>query len=411
MEISGSSPGNALAAPAPRGRCAAERAVTLARSGQRLPDAVQEADEALVAPHCRSEPACVLGAVTTLVLAGEPAEAEEAAARLGRLPSTSDALAGRITLLRARTARWNGDLDTAWSRYRALQHTGVDPALRPSIVAETAELLLVRGNPAAAHTVLAAYCHSHGTIDAASPPALLGARGAVRMAIGDVRHALADHLLCGRRLTARGMVNPAFSAWRRRAARCAHALGDHRRATELAVEDYEAAMAWGEPKTLGEALHVLAVVGNPAAAVDLLREAVDLLDVAGAALEAGEARYELGVRFAAAGQPTFAREQFREAAARFRWAGCTAQAVHAEAELAGLQPPIALTMPETRVALLAIAGYSNRDIAARLYVAVRTVEFHLSHVYRKLGIRGRAELRAGLLEIWYRLSGNRNRLS
>lgn len=51
-----------------------------------------------------------------------------------------------------------------------------------------------------------------------------------------------------------------------------------------------------------------------------------------------------------------------------------------------------LTASERRVADLAAGGLSNREIAARLYVTVKTVEFHLSKVYRKLGATTRGEL-------------------
>jgi DNA-binding CsgD family transcriptional regulator len=41
---------------------------------------------------------------------------------------------------------------------------------------------------------------------------------------------------------------------------------------------------------------------------------------------------------------------------------------------------------------MALAGKTNREIAQRLYLQQRTVEIHLTNVYRKLGIRGRAQL-------------------
>jgi DNA-binding CsgD family transcriptional regulator len=37
-------------------------------------------------------------------------------------------------------------------------------------------------------------------------------------------------------------------------------------------------------------------------------------------------------------------------------------------------------------------GRTNREVAAALFVTDRTVEFHLTHIYRKLGVRSRAEL-------------------
>jgi DNA-binding NarL/FixJ family response regulator len=45
-----------------------------------------------------------------------------------------------------------------------------------------------------------------------------------------------------------------------------------------------------------------------------------------------------------------------------------------------------------RVAELAAEGRRNKEIAAAMYVTVATVEAHLSRVYRKLGVRSRAEL-------------------
>jgi len=48
------------------------------------------------------------------------------------------------------------------------------------------------------------------------------------------------------------------------------------------------------------------------------------------------------------------------------------------------------------VAELAAGGQSNRDIAQTLYVTPKTVEVHLTSVYRKLGIARRSELSAAL---------------
>ena len=54
----------------------------------------------------------------------------------------------------------------------------------------------------------------------------------------------------------------------------------------------------------------------------------------------------------------------------------------------------ALTPAEHRVAVLAADGLSNREIAQQLYVTRRTVETHLTHVFQKLGLTARADLRA-----------------
>jgi ATP/maltotriose-dependent transcriptional regulator MalT len=58
-----------------------------------------------------------------------------------------------------------------------------------------------------------------------------------------------------------------------------------------------------------------------------------------------------------------------------------------------------LTATESRVAQLIAGGATNREAAASLFVSVRTIETHVASIYRKLGVRTRAELGRRLPEI------------
>ncbi len=92
-----------------------------------------------------------------------------------------------------------------------------------------------------------------------------------------------------------------------------------------------------------------------------------------------------------------AREALEQALAEFERLGAAlwAQRAHAElARVAGRAPARerGLTETERRIADLAGEGRSNKQIAAELFVSVRTVEANLTRVYGKLGVRGRAEL-------------------
>jgi len=55
-----------------------------------------------------------------------------------------------------------------------------------------------------------------------------------------------------------------------------------------------------------------------------------------------------------------------------------------------------LSEAERRVASLAVRGYTNRDIAAHLYLTVSTVEQHLTRTYRKLRVNRRQDLPTNL---------------
>ncbi len=91
-----------------------------------------------------------------------------------------------------------------------------------------------------------------------------------------------------------------------------------------------------------------------------------------------------------------ARRTLEDALARFERLGAPLWADQTRAELArigGRAPSNGeLTEGERRVASLVAEGRTNREVAAALFLGERTVETHLTHVYRKLGIRSRAEL-------------------
>jgi DNA-binding CsgD family transcriptional regulator len=91
-----------------------------------------------------------------------------------------------------------------------------------------------------------------------------------------------------------------------------------------------------------------------------------------------------------------ARQALGQALEMFERVEAPLWAEKARQELARIPGRIAavgeLTEAERRVAWLAAAGRTNREIADALFMSVRTVEGHLSHIYSKLGIRSRAEL-------------------
>jgi len=95
----------------------------------------------------------------------------------------------------------------------------------------------------------------------------------------------------------------------------------------------------------------------------------------------------------------------RLSAARERLAGLRARPYleRCEQELAacGLAPgkrsafdPSRLTAQELAVARLVAVGMSNRQVASELFISIKTVQFHLTHIYAKLGVGSRAELAA-----------------
>jgi DNA-binding CsgD family transcriptional regulator len=102
-----------------------------------------------------------------------------------------------------------------------------------------------------------------------------------------------------------------------------------------------------------------------------------------------------------------AREHLRAALTLFEELGAAPHAERAAQELRAsgetarrrdVTTTTDLTAQERQVAALVRQGLSNRDVAARLFVSPRTVDFHLRNVFSKLGVTSRAELTALALD-------------
>jgi DNA-binding NarL/FixJ family response regulator len=263
------------------------------------------------------------------------------------------------------------------------------------------EAQLERGDLDAASTALA----RGGLPDEVPASALfqlgLYARGLLRAQRGDNRGALEDLLLCGEREIALGGVTPAAMAWRSRAALAHARLGETQQARELAREELALARELESSRAIGISLQASAVVEGGTRELPALEEAVAVLAECDARLEHVRALCALGAAMRRSNRRVDARAPLREALSQALALEARPLAERAREELlaAGGRPRRnalrgagALTASEQRVTRMAAAGRSNRDIAAELVVSVRTVEFHLTRAYGKLGVSSREQL-------------------
>jgi DNA-binding CsgD family transcriptional regulator len=204
-----------------------------------------------------------------------------------------------------------------------------------------------------------------------------------------------------------GIDHPGWLPWRCTAAIAAHALGDHERAGVLARTALERAQACGAARPLGHALRCSAHVGDGDRRLGLLHAAVDVLERSPSLLERVHALVELGAALRRSGQRAAAQPPLREAlqlADRMDAVPLVTNALE-ELRATGARPrrsaysgADALTPTERRVARLAVEGLTNPQIAQALFVTPKTIQTHLAHTYRKLGIGSRRELAGALGE-------------
>jgi DNA-binding CsgD family transcriptional regulator len=240
-----------------------------------------------------------------------------------------------------------------------------------------------------------------------SPEALdngiaLFARARLELAEREPRSALADATAAGRHLAdGFGIDHPGLIPWRSVASRAALALGERERAGELAEEALRRARWSGVPRALGTALRTAAAATKNGTRLELLHEAVEVLEASPSRLERAYARADLGAALLRAGRKHDAQAHLRAALqlADQMGAAALAESVRADLRASGARPRraavtgvAALTPAELRVARLAASGLTNPQIADELFVTGKTVQTHLAHAFRKLDISSRREL-------------------
>ena len=300
-----------------------------------------------------------------------------------------------------------GDLGTAEADARtalAATELPAPPMFRVLNGAVLVQALVDQGELEAAEEALAPLDFETESGSLISPP-LRFARGRLRLAQGRVTEGLEDILAVGALLTRSLVTSPGALPWRSEAALVHLALGDQEAAERLAEEELQLARAFGAPRALGVALRAAGVVAGGDRGASLLREAIHAFERAGARLERTRALADLGAMLRRRNRRTEARELLRDALDVAHRAGARPLAEYAETELraTGARPRRlvltgldSLTASERRIAELAGQGLTNREIAQTLFVTARTVEGHLTSVFRKLQVSSRDELPAAL---------------
>ncbi|MCW5253138.1 helix-turn-helix transcriptional regulator [Streptomyces sp. SHP 1-2] len=204
-----------------------------------------------------------------------------------------------------------------------------------------------------------------------------------------------------------GITDPARGRWQGDLAEALVRTGEPAEAQEVIDVTRAHALRLGRSAVLAvldrAEAQVRAARGRHGAAVTELAAARDRLGALGYGLE--EARAAFALARLRAAEPGPGQEAYEEAARLFRRCRALPWLRQVEAAVADrAAPPTApakapapaclteLAAMERQVAGLVMEGATNREIAARLFISVKTVEATLTRVYRKLGIRSRVDI-------------------
>ncbi len=182
-------------------------------------------------------------------------------------------------------------------------------------------------------------------------------------------------------------------------------LGRDAEAREVADRCAVAARAKGQPFALARATRSQALVADDSSFADLFAAALRHHDSTPDTFERARTQLYFGERLRRTRKRVEARKHLREALKAFDQLGAApwGERAMAELEASGETARVRderyrqqLTPQELQVALTLAEGVTTREAASRLYLSPKTVEYHLRHVYDKLEIRSREELRSAL---------------
>ncbi len=144
------------------------------------------------------------------------------------------------------------------------------------------------------------------------------------------------------------------------------------------------------------------VAGKPEDALESIERALAEVERLGSAFQLGRTLLVEGRIHRRERRKGKAKARLEQALEEFEGLGAALWAERAREELGrvGLRRAAAsgLTETEGKVAELVVAGRTNREVAAELFLSVKTVEVYLTRIYRKHGVRSRTELANALLE-------------
>jgi len=215
-----------------------------------------------------------------------------------------------------------------------------------------------------------------------------------------------DHALAAAQEATGCPTNSAAAAWGMvELIEASARLGDEDAAGEAASRFEAIATAAGTDWALGVDARSRALLSSGATAEHLFREALERLARCEMRVDLARAHLLYGEWLRRGKRRTDAREHLRAAHGRFTAMGMQAFAERARGELLATGVRVRkrtvetrddLTAQERQIAQLARGGLSNQEIGARLFLSPRTVEWHLHHVFTKLGIGSRKEIRSAL---------------
>lgn len=352
----------------------------------------------------------VMGAVLTLYLADHPEPALAAVngvmAHAQRRGEAWTYVLGATT--RALVHQFTGNLTDALADAQNCFEIITQECWAPGVAMPQAILgsLLVRqGDPAAAEQVLGSVVRPRLEEFTLEYHWFLMAKARARAALGDTDAALALLRTCGESLADSGIGNPVLAPWWYESAELLAGLGRFAEG-EAVLDAVEPAIhRWGTARGFGMFEIARGALATGDAAIERLQHAAELLAGSPAKLEQAKAEYLLGGRLLVRGDAEGARERLRRSidlSVLSRDKQQLGLSLPALAVAGGRMhhgtdsPADALSGSERRVAERAAEGTTNREIAESLFISQRTVEVHLTSVYRKLGIGGRSELTEAL---------------
>ncbi|HET9781817.1 MAG TPA: LuxR C-terminal-related transcriptional regulator, partial [Candidatus Dormibacteraeota bacterium] len=182
-------------------------------------------------------------------------------------------------------------------------------------------------------------------------------------------------------------------------------LGRTDEAREVSRSYQLAAEAKGQPFSLARAARALALVAGDGEFASHFQAALRHHESTSDTFEQARTQLYFGERLRRVRKRVEARKQLHAALKAFDelgaapWGERAMSELQASGETARVRDEshrLQLTPQELQIALTLAEGTTTREAAARLYLSPKTVEYHLRHVYEKLEIRSREELRAAL---------------